>query len=165
MFVAQTLTGPLSHRELAVDELRRRIQMGTGRAGSVARRTSVAGRLRRRVTAGLMGPVLAAGSSLMPVAVAAAAVAGVAAVAVAKAAPAKAASGPSVVVLLQNGETTAPETTVLEAAGDSVTQQTPAQWAADSTAYFTGFAALVIGDPSSGSCSSLLPVTGTAGSG
>src|SRR5271166_4482158 len=109
MFVAQTLTGPLSHRELAVDELRRRIQMGTGRAGSVARRTSVAGRLRRRVTAGLMGPVLAAGSS--------------------------------VVVLLQNGETTAPETTALEAAGDSVTQQTPAEWAADSTAYFTGFAA------------------------
>jgi len=139
--------------------------MGTGRAGSVARRARAAGRLARRLTAGLMGPVLAAGSSLMPVAVTAGAVAGVAAVAVAKAPAAKAQSGPSVLVLLQNGETTAPETTALQAAGYSVTQQTPEQWAADSTSSFEGFAALVIGDPSSGSCSSLLPVTGTAGSG
>jgi RHS repeat-associated protein len=139
--------------------------MGTGRAGAVARRARIAGRLIRRVTAAVLGPVVAAGTSIVPVVVTAGVVAGVAAVAVAKAPAAKAQSGPSVLVLLQNDETTAPETTVLQAAGYSVTQQTPAQWAADSTSYFEGFAALVIGDPSSGSCSSLLPVTGTAGSG
>jgi len=67
-------------------------------------------------------------------------------------------------VLLQNGETTAPETTALQAAGWTVTQATPAQWAADSTATFEQYALLVIGDPSTtSSCSTLTPTTGTSG--
>jgi hypothetical protein len=62
---------------------------------------------------------------------------------VATAVPAKAATGPSALVLLQAGETT-----VLRAAGYSVTQYTPAQWAAASTATFKGFSVLVMGDAS-----------------
>jgi hypothetical protein len=73
---------------------------------------------RGLVAAGL-GPVLAAGT-LMPVATTAVVAAGVAAVSVAKAPSAKASGGPSVLVLLQNSETTAAETTVLEAAGYTV---------------------------------------------
>ena len=70
----------------------------------------------------------------------------------------------SALVLLQNGETTAPETTALQAAGWTVTQQTPAQWVADSTATFKTYAVLVIGDPSTtSSCSTLTPTTGTTG--
>jgi RHS repeat-associated protein len=120
----------------------------------------------RRVCAVALGPVVAAGTSLVPAAVAVTAVtASAAAVAVAHAAPAAAATSPTALVLLQAGETTAPETTVLRAAGYTVTQDTPAQWAAASTATFQGFNVLVMGDPSQGgTCSSLLPVTGTAGS-
>ena len=67
-------------------------------------------------------------------------------------------------MLLQNGETTAPETTVLQNAGYSVTQATPSTWSGMSTSAFKGYAALVIGDPSSGgSCSSLTQTTGTLG--
>ena len=70
----------------------------------------------------------------------------------------------SALVLLQNGESTAPETTALQAAGWTVTQQTPAQWVADSTATFKTYAVLVIGDPSTtSSCSTLTPTTGTTG--
>jgi RHS repeat-associated protein len=122
-------------------------------------------RFRSAISA-LMGPVIAAGTSLVPLAVTGVVTAGVAAAVVAKAAPAKAQTSAPVLVLLQNGETTAPETTVLDNAGYSVTQITSATWASEPTSYFESFAALVIGDPSSGgSCSSLTPVTGTAGSG
>jgi YD repeat-containing protein len=87
------------------------------------------------------------------------------AVASAAAAPeAKAATGPSVLVLLQNGESTAPETAALQAAGYSVTQVTPGTWAGMSVGQFEAYAALVIGDPSSsGSCSSLNPETESLG--
>ena len=40
---------------------------------------------------------------------------------------------------------------MLQDAGYTVTQATPSQWAADSTAQFQGYAALVIGDPSTAS--------------
>jgi RHS repeat-associated protein len=70
-----------------------------------------------------------------------------------------------VLVLSLNGAPTAPDTTTLRNAGFTVTQVTPSQWASEPASYFESFAALVIGDPSIGSCSSLLPVTGTAGSG
>ena len=73
-------------------------------------------------------------------------------------------TGP-VLVLLQNGETTAPETTVLRNAGYTVTQATPSTWVSMSTSAFEQYAALVIGDPSaSGTCSTLTPTTGTSGS-
>jgi RHS repeat-associated protein len=106
--------------------------------------------------------------ALPPAAVAATAVAGAAAVAavgVAAAPAARAATPPGkALVLLQNGETTAPETTALQAAGWTVDQATPAQWLADSAATFKSYAVLVIGDPSTtSSCSSLTPTTATSG--
>jgi YD repeat-containing protein len=112
----------------------------------------------------VLTPVLA-GTNLTPVAAAVAGGAGIAAVsAVVSASPAQAQTTGPVLVLLQNGETTAPETTVLQNAGYSVTQATPSTWAAMSTSAFEGYAALVIGDPSSGgSCSSLTQTTGTLG--
>ena len=75
------------------------------------------------------------------------------------AAPAARAATPTgngtALVLLQNGESTAPETSALQAAGWTVTQATPAQWAADSASTFESYAVLVIGDPSTtSSCSS-----------
>jgi hypothetical protein len=51
-------------------------------------------------------------------------------------------------VLLQNGETTASETTALQAAGWTVDQASPAQRLADSASTFKSYAVLVIGDPS-----------------
>jgi hypothetical protein len=122
------------------------------------------------VIAASLGPVLTAGGmALPPAAVAAAAVAGAAAVAAAVAAApvAKAATPPGkALVLLQNGETTAPETTALRAAGWTVDQATPAQWLADSSATFKSYAVLVIGDPSTtSSCSALTPTTATSGTG
>jgi RHS repeat-associated protein len=77
--------------------------------------------------------------------------------------PANAATGTPILVLLQNGETTAPETTALQNAGYSVTQDTPAQWLTLTAAQFKAYAAVVVGDPSSGSCSSLTPTTATSG--
>jgi RHS repeat-associated protein len=119
--------------------------------------------------AALLGPVLAitgAGLSAVPAAVVAAGTVAVAAAAtVATATPAHAQSGAPVLVLDQNGETNAPEATLLQAAGYTVTQVTPSTWESMSQAQFEGYAALVIGDPStSGSCSSLIPTTGTSGS-
>jgi RHS repeat-associated protein len=115
---------------------------------------------RWALAAGL-APVLAAAQFVVPATVVA--VAATAVAAVAHPAPARAASLPAL-VLLQNGETTAPETPVLQGAGYTVTQVTPSAWAAMSAAQFAGYAALVIGDPSSGgSCSATLPTTGTLG--
>jgi hypothetical protein len=84
---------------------------------------------------------------------------------VAGAAAARAATvtGP-VLVLLQNGETTAPETTVLQSAGYSVTQVTPSTWESMTKTQFASYAALVNGDPSpTSSCSTLTPTTATSG--
>ncbi|HUD39916.1 MAG TPA: RHS repeat-associated core domain-containing protein [Streptosporangiaceae bacterium] len=116
----------------------------------------------------ILAPVLAAGTSVAPiaapVAVAAGTVAAVAAIS-AKASKAQAQVTGPVLVLLQNGETTAPETTVLRNAGYTVTQATPSTWVSMSTSAFEQYAALVIGDPSaSGTCSTLTPTTGTSGS-
>jgi RHS repeat-associated protein len=110
----------------------------------------------------------AGGLALPPAAVAAAVVAGAAAVAAAgvAAAPAANAATPpgKALVLLQNGEATAPETTALQAAGWTVDQATPSQWLADSAATFKSYAVLVIGDPSTASsCSTLTPTTATSG--
>jgi RHS repeat-associated protein len=123
----------------------------------------------RKVTAAMLGPVLAASAAVLPALPAVAVVAGVTAAAtaasVATASPAHAQSSEQVLVLLQNGESTAPEATLLAAAGYSVTTATPSVWSGMSTSQFEGYAALVIGDPSAGgSCSSLLPTTGTSGS-
>jgi RHS repeat-associated protein len=112
----------------------------------------------------LLGPVVAAGSSLVPVAVTAAGAAGVAAAVVATAAPARA-SGLPVLVVLVNGESTAPETAPLTSAGYTVTTVTPATLASMSQSTFQGYAAVVIGDPSSGgSCpTSWQPTTAALG--
>jgi RHS repeat-associated protein len=129
------------------------------------------GQAARKLTAAGLGPLLAAGGmTLPPVAAAAAGVAAVAAVAASSvaAAPAAKASTPTgngkALVLLQNGETTAPETTALQAAGWTVTQATPTQWAADSASTFESYAVLVIGDPSTtSSCSTTQLTTTTLG--
>jgi RHS repeat-associated protein len=135
-----------------------RSHVGRNGTGSRARR-QLAG---RRMMAAVMGPVLA-GWLLMPATVTAGTVAGIAVLA-AKAAPAKAATGPSVAVVLVNGETAAPETAVLEAAGYTVTPVTPAALAAMSETTFHGYAAVVIGDSStSSSCSTTAPSTSSLG--
>ncbi len=105
-----------------------------------------------------------AGTSLVPVVVTVSAAAGISTVAAAVATtPAKAATR-SVLVLLQNGETTAPETADAQAAGFTVTQVTPATWDAMTASQFSAYSALVIGDPSSGTkCSTLTPTTATSG--
>ncbi|MGH3190973.1 MAG: DUF6531 domain-containing protein [Streptosporangiaceae bacterium] len=122
----------------------------------------------RRLMAVGLAPVLAAGTSVMPivipVAVTAVATAGAVAASVATAKPAKAQTSLPVLVLAQNGETTAPETTLLQNAGYSVTQVTPSTWEGMSQSQFEQYAALVIGDPSSGgTCSTLTPTTGNSG--
>jgi RHS repeat-associated protein len=107
-----------------------------------------------------------AGTSALPVSLAAVGVAAITTATVLTGrTPARAQSTEPVLVLLQNGESQAPETPVLAAAGYSVTQVTPATWEGMSTSAFEGYAALIIGDPSSGSsCSTLVPTTGTSGS-
>ena len=123
-----------------------------------------AGRRARRLVALVLAPVTAVG--LVPAGAAVVAGAGIAAVAaVAAPAPKAKAATASALVLLQNGESTAPETTVLQNAGYQVTQVTPATWQGMSTSAFQAYAVLVIGDPSSGgTCSTLTPTTGTSGS-
>jgi RHS repeat-associated protein len=135
------------------------------------RRRAVRSSLRRtrRLTAAALGPVLTAGTAIMPVAVpvaaATAVAAGITAASVAKAPAAKAATTGPVLVLLQNGETTAPEATILSNAGYSVTVATPSTWQGMSASQFETYAALVIGDPSSGgTCSTLIPTAGSSGS-
>jgi RHS repeat-associated protein len=119
----------------------------------------------RRVLAGVMAPVMSASAWALPVVVTASTVAGVAAAAVAKAPAAHAQTSPSVAVVLVNGETTAPETAVLEAAGYTVTQVTPATLAAMTESTFDSYAAIVIGDSStSSSCSATAPSTSSLGS-
>ena len=141
---------------------------GSGRAGAKvhARRAAArhfVRRLRRVVAAGL-APLVAVGASLVPVVATVSGAAAISVVAGAVAAvPARASSG-SVLVLLQNGETTAPETAIATAAGFTVTQVTPAAWAEMTAAQFQAYSALVIGDPSSGgACSTLTPTTATSG--
>ena len=145
---------------------------GRSRAGRGWHGLGRLGRRARAITSGGLAPALVAGGFTLPAAamVAATAAVTVAAVVAAPAIPARAATpaGPAcnhkVLVLLQNGETTAPETTALQAAGWTVTQATPAQWLADSASTFETYAALVIGDPSTaGSCSTLTPTTTTSG--
>lgn len=135
-------------------------------SAEVAQAARVGRVLRRswRVVAAALGPVMAV-ASLPAIAVAVAAVGLSAASVAVSETPAQAATPPGkALVLVQNGETTAPETTALEAAGWTVTQATPAQWEADSLSTFQGYAALVIGDPSTTSaCSPLTPTTATSG--
>ena len=121
------------------------------------------GRSARKVAAAALGPLLTVGGmALPPVAVTAAAAAGVAAGSMT---PANAASGPPVAVVLVNGENSAPETAVLQAAGYSVTQVTRATLAAMSQSAFQGYVAVVIGDSStSTSCSTTAPSTSSLGS-
>ncbi len=125
---------------------------GSGRAGAggYARRAAARhfGSRVRRVAAAGLAPVVAAGTSLVPVVVTVSGAAAISVVAGAvAAAPARASSG-SVLVLLQNGETTAPETAIAQAAGFTVTQVTPAAWEGMTAAQFKAYSALVIGDPS-----------------
>ncbi|HEY1620069.1 MAG TPA: RHS repeat-associated core domain-containing protein [Streptosporangiaceae bacterium] len=119
----------------------------------------------RAVVAAGLAPVVAAGTAVLPVVVTAGVAAGVTvASTVAAAAPARASASGAVLVLLQNGESSAPESADVPA-GYSVTQVTPSQWEEMTAAQFEAYSALVIGDPSSGgSCSSLMPTTGTSGS-
>jgi trimeric autotransporter adhesin len=117
------------------------------------RRLGRLGRAGRRVAAAGLTPVLAVSTLALPsAAMTAAVVAGVTAAAVvaAPATPAKAATGLSVLVVKVDGESAAPEAALLTSAGYAVSQDTPAQLEAMSQATFQGFAAVVIGDPSSG---------------
>ena len=144
----------------------RKVAGRTGMRGGPAAtaRWARARRRARRMTSALTAPVLAAASLVPAAAVTAGTVAGVAALSVASAAPVRAASGPSVAVVLVNGETTAPETAVLQAAGDTVTQVTPAQLSAMSESAFHSYAAVVIGDSStSTTCSTSVPSVSSLG--
>ena len=115
-----------------------------------------------------LAPVLAVGTAVSPVAVPVVAAAGVvaaaAAASVATAPAAKATACESVLILLQNGVSSEPEATVLQNAGYAVTQVPPSTWQAMPASQFEDYAALVIGDPSSGgTCSSLTQTTTTLG--
>ena len=124
------------------------------------------GRAARRVAAAGLAPVLAvAGLSLPSAAMTAAVAAGVtAAVAAAPAAPARAATGLPVLVVLAGGESSAPEAALLTSAGYTVTTVTTTALQSMSQSTFQGYAAVVIGDPSSGgSCSSWQPTTSNLG--
>ena len=128
------------------------------------------GRAARKLASVGLGPLLAVGGMTLPptaVAAGAAAVAAVSAAASLAAAPAAKAATTGdgkALVLLQDGETTAPETAALDAAGWTVTQVTPATWLTYSAATFKSYAVLVIGDPSTtDSCSSLTPSTAASG--
>jgi RHS repeat-associated protein len=107
--------------------------------------------------AAVLGPVIAAGAVVpVPAAVTAAvAAAGAVATAVATAVPAKAATSLPVLVVQVNGESSAPEAALLTSAGYTVTQVTTTALQSMSKSAFQGYAAVVIGDPSSGgSCAS-----------
>ncbi len=137
--------------------------MGASRlaAAELPRSRARAWRLRRLTAAATAHSLLV--PSLLSVAAITTGATAIAALAAVSASPARAATTGPVLVLAQNGMTTAPEYTLLTSAGYSATQVTPAQWEAMSVAQFQGYAALVIGDPSSGSCSSLTPTTQTTG--
>jgi RHS repeat-associated protein len=118
----------------------------------------------RAVVAGVMAPALAASTSLMPVVVTAAAVTAVVAADVASAPAANASVSGNVLVILVNGEASAPEASLLAADGYTVTTATPATLASMSQATFDSYAAVVIGDSSSASaCSTTAPSQSSLG--
>jgi hypothetical protein len=121
----------------------------------------------RSFVAAALAPVSMAGTSIVAtIAVTTAAAAGVSVVSAAvAAAPAKAATeSGNVLVVLVNGETSAPEAALLTSLGYTVTTDTPAQLAAMSKATFDGYSTVVIGDSSSnGTCSTTQPSTSSLG--
>jgi hypothetical protein len=105
----------------------------------------------------ILGPALA-GSGLMPVAFTVSAAVTASAVAVAvNTAPAKASTG-SVLILSTsvNGGTSSAEAQAVPA-GYTVTVATPTTWDAMTTAQFAAYSAIIIGDPSTTTCSSTVP--------
>jgi hypothetical protein len=116
----------------------------------------------------VLAPVMAvgAGTALVPVAVVAAGAAAVTAAGVAEgSAPAKAATGTALILSTSvNGRTSSAEATAVRA---GYTVATPATWDGMTTAQFRAFSLLIIGDPSSGTCSSTVPsdALSTAGRG
>ena len=127
---------------------------GSGQAGAgmPGRR---AGRGLRRVVAGVLGPVVAAGSSVVPVAFTVSAAVGVSVAA--GASVARASSG-SVLVLSSSvsGGLSSAEAAAVPS-GYTVTVDTPSQWDALSTAQFAAYSAIIIGDPSTTSCATSVP--------
>ena len=130
-----------------------------GRADVCARRARRRlARAVRRAAAVALGPVLAAGTSLVPaVAVTAAVAAGGAAAAVAAAPAASASAAGSVLILASsvNGGASSAEAAAAEADGYSVTVESASAWDGETTeaefsSLFSGYAAVIIGDPSSG---------------
>jgi RHS repeat-associated protein len=132
----------------------------THRPLAIAARTGKTGVLRRAraLVAGVMAPTLAAGTSLVAVVVSVAAGTAVVAASVASAPAAKASVSGNVLVVLVNGESSAPEASLLSADGYTVTTATPATLAAMQQNTFESYAAVVIGDSSSASaCSTTAP--------
>jgi RHS repeat-associated protein len=116
-------------------------------------------RAGRRAVALVMAPVTAAGVSLVPVTAAAVAGAGVITVASAAvaAAPAKAATGTVLILSTSvNGGTASAEARAVPS-GYMVTVATPATWDAMTQAQFKTYSAIIIGDPSTTSCSTVVP--------
>jgi RHS repeat-associated protein len=121
-----------------------------------------AARTARRVLAAGLGPVVAAGMSLVPAAAVTGAVAGAAAVAsVAHAPAAKAATSGSVLILASsvNGGSSSAEAEAATADGYTPVMETASAWDAMTSvtafaAAFAGYKAVIIGDPSATTCSS-----------
>jgi hypothetical protein len=112
----------------------------------------------RQTVALLLGPLLAAGSSLAPLAVTVSVVVGASvAGAAAGAVPAAAATG-SVLILSTsvNGGTASAEARAVPS-GYTVTVATPSTWDAMTAAQFKAFSAIIIGDPSTTSCATAVP--------
>ncbi len=130
------------------------------RGGTGKRRTQPG----RALISGLMAPALTAGTSLVPVAVTVVAGTAMVAAAVASAPAAKASVSGNVLVILVNGESSAPEASLLSSDGYTVTTATPATLASMSESTFDSYAAVVIGDSSSASaCSTTAPSQSSLG--
>ena len=153
-----------------MDLLRLVVRGSGGTAAGAPRGTRLrrAARRGRRLTAAVLGPVVAAGTSLVPAAAVTGAVtAGLAAAAVVKAAPAKASSLGSVLILSSsvNGGTSSAEAAAATADGYSPVLESSSSWDAltGSSSEFSGYAAVIIGDPSTGGTCSATPDTDATG--
>jgi hypothetical protein len=122
---------------------------------------------RRRawwLTATVLGPVVAAGSSLVPVAVTATVVTAGAAVVVAKAASAQAATQQVLILSSSvNGGLASAEAAAATADGFTPVLESSTAWSGLSSTGLASYAAVIIGDPSSGGTCSSAPDADAAG--
>jgi trimeric autotransporter adhesin len=168
----QLMLWPCPRKGLLIMALLRAVRMRAARTDRRdGRPARAAGRARwrhsRRLTAVALGPVVAASTSLVPVAVAGAVTAGAAAAVVATAPPARASTLGSVLILSSsvNGGASSAEAAAATADGYTPVLESSSAWSGLSGASneFSGYAAVIIGDPSTGGTCSSMPDSDAAG--